>query len=30
MDRLRKLPALFLAGMVAGLGMALWLVLHSK
>ncbi|MDB4894707.1 MAG: hypothetical protein JWN15_969 [Firmicutes bacterium] len=26
-NRLRKLPALFLAGMVAGLAVALWIVL---
>jgi hypothetical protein len=30
MNRLRKLPALFLTGMVAGLTLALWIVLHAK
>lgn len=30
MRRLQRLPALFLAGMVAGLGLALWIIVHAK
>lgn len=30
MHRLQRLPGLFLSGMVAGLGLALWIVLNTK
>lgn len=30
MLRWRKLPALFLAGMVSGLALALWILVHAR